>query len=172
MNGSVKNIDQAKNLYVNADLKNSYINETDVDKLLPSIGIPLYKNLGVVKFDTLLFDGQPLNFKTTFLAEVNKGNIYATGNLNLNKKLMEYDLSGSTAALNLEPVVNIQSNLNSSFSIKGKGVAPKDLQADISFNANNSQFLGYNFNSFKLDMSANEKIINYSKQKLEKILPI
>ena len=162
MNGSVRNIDQAQKLFINADLKNSYINEPDVDKLLPSIGIPVYNDLGVVKFDTLLFAGEPLNFKTTFLAEVNKGNIYATGNMNLDKPLMEYDLSGSTTSLNLEPVVNVQSNINSNFSIKGKGVAPEDLKADIRFNAVNSQILGNSFNAFKLNMSANEKIINYT----------
>ena len=167
MIGTVRNINNANNLYINADLKNSYVNEPDADKLLPSIGIPVYKNLGVVKFDTLLYDGEPLNFKTSFLASVNKGSIHATGILDLRKKLMEYDLSGGTTALNLDPVMNIQSNLNSKFAIKGKGVAPIDLQANISFSANNSQILGNSFNSISMNVTAKEKIINY-KTKISK----
>ncbi len=162
MNGIVRNIDHANNLYINADLKNSYINEPDADKLLPSIGMPVYENLGVVKFDTLFYDGEPLNFKTTFYALTNHGSINAKGTLDLTKKLMGYDLTCSTAGLNLAPVINIETNLNSDFAIKGNGVSPKDLQANINFNASNSQMLGNHINKLKMDLTANEKLIDYS----------
>ena len=167
MIGTVRNINNPENLYINADLKNSYVNEPDADKLLPSIGIPVYENLGAVKFDTLLYDGEPLHFKTTFFAATNNGTIYANGNLNLKNKLMEYDLSCKTTGLNLAPVINISTNLNSNFAIKGKGVTPEDLQANISFSASDSKFLGNNFNELIMDITANEKVINY-KTKIRK----
>ncbi len=162
MNGTVKNIDHAKNLYINADLRNSYINEPDADKLLPSIGIPVYKNLGVVKFDTLFYDGEPLNFKTTFYAVTNHGSINAKGSLDLTKKTMGYDLICSTDSLNLAPILNIETNLNSNFAIKGNGVSPKDLQANLKFDGINSHFLGNHINKINMNLTANEKLINYT----------
>ncbi len=167
MNGTVRNIDHAENMYINADLKNSYVNELDADKLLPSIGIPVYENLGVVKFDTLLYDGEPLNFKTTFFAVTDHGTIGATGSLDLTKKLLGYDLSCSTTNLNLAPVINIETELNSNFHIKGNGVSPKDLQANINFNASNSQFVGNHFNTLSMNIKAHEKIIDYSVEILK-----
>ena len=62
----IRNIDNMDEMIILADFKNSYITQSDIDKLLPEFGIPTYDKLGVVKIDSLTFDGRPLNFKSKY----------------------------------------------------------------------------------------------------------
>ena len=50
-------------MFISADFINSRIRESDADKLMPSFDLPVYRDYGIVKFDTLQYSGNPLKFE-------------------------------------------------------------------------------------------------------------
>ncbi len=60
---------------ISVNFKNSFINQDDVTNLLPELDIPTYKEYGVLKFDSLSYSGQPINFTANMLLHTDKGNI-------------------------------------------------------------------------------------------------
>ncbi|MGE5797938.1 MAG: hypothetical protein ACM34N_14215, partial [Ignavibacteria bacterium] len=160
--GRIQHIDRGEGMIINTEFENMEIDQNDINNLLPSLNIPVFKDYGIIKFDTLQFAGNPTNFSTKFFIETDKGNISAEGNMNFQQALMAYDLSLTTEKLDLSPIAGMQSDINSFIYIKGEGTAPEDLTAKIDFNSGVSSINGYKINSLNLKANAAEKKIDYT----------
>ncbi len=159
--GQMLNLSNLSNLFFTADFNGSYIDMIDVDNLLPSLHLPLYPELGVIKFDTLHYIGKPLDFKTNVYLTTDQGNVGFNGSINLTKEQMEYNVLFSTLNLNIKPFSSITSNLSSHGSIKGVGVDPQKLKASVNFFADGSVIADNRFDTLRLKADAYTKLIDY-----------
>lgn len=158
----VRNIDNTDEMTISANFKDSYINQSDIDKLLPEFGIPNFANLGVVKIDTLTFDGRPLNFKSKVLLSTKEGRISSDLKMDLEKTIAEYDISLLATNFNLSPIANISSNLNLKGKFIGRGFSPKEMNTNIVLVGDGSNIEGITIDSLSLTAQAKDGIIDYS----------
>ena len=167
--GHLQNVLGGDEMLMNIRFKDSYINQDDAVNLLPSIGIPAYKDYGVLQFDTLTFEGKPLDFKAIMFLNTAKGKVSASVAMNLTGEEIIYDYQIRTANLNLMPVAGIKTNLNLRGSVQGKGFSPENLETLIKINAGASSFEGISFSEFNIDAEGSDgKIItNVSFASLE-----
>ncbi len=158
---TIKNLDDPDDLYITADFNDSYINQNDVNLLLPTLNIPTFKEYGVLKLDTLHYEGNPLNFQTNLFVSTSKGQLKFKGNLNLQGNELIYKANAFTNNFDLSPLVGFNSNINSKIKVEGKGTSPNNLDAVISLTANGSSFYGNNLDTLKLNANAKNKNISY-----------
>lgn len=158
----VRNINNIDEMTIAALFKNSYINQTDIDKLLPEIGVPTFEKLGVVKIDSLSFDGKPLNFKSRMVLSTNNGSLASFVKMNLEKSIPEYDVSLSTKDFNLFPISGISSKLNLRGNFVGSGFSPKEMNNNILLVGEGSTVEGIEIDSVSLTAQAKDGIVNYS----------
>ncbi|MFA7288692.1 MAG: hypothetical protein WC055_07405 [Melioribacteraceae bacterium] len=128
LHGRVQNLNNPENLYINADIVNSSVDYKDVNELLPTLEIPKFAQLHLQDIN-ISFDGEPQKFKSSFSSKVEDGEIKLLAEMNLKPDIIEYNLSGETSNLNLFPLIGINTELNSSLAIKGKGTSPENLNA-------------------------------------------
>jgi hypothetical protein len=160
--GKIQEVLNADKMFISADLSSSRIRESDADKLMPSFGIPVYKEYGVIKFDTLKYSGNPLNFKTTALFRSERGSAGVRGLLDLRKDDMVYDVEFNSKNFDLGPLAGITTNLNSKGYLKGSGVSPERMNSTLRFTGNGS-FKGNNvLDSLNINADANNKNITYN----------
>jgi hypothetical protein len=159
--GVVRNLDHPKQMFINAKFKDTYINQSDLTKLLPKLKVPLYEKLGVLKFDTLTFIGNPLKFQTSLSLKTDKGRLIVDAGLNFEENPMKYNINFGTYGLDLSPFINLISNLNCKGTIKGSGIKPDELIADLNFNADGSTINGNRIDNCSLTIEAKNKNINY-----------
>ncbi len=159
--GDIRNLDHPVDIYINTSFYDSHIHQQDVNKLLPSLKIPVYPELGLLKFDTLNYKGKPLDFYSSFYLKTEKGNIAVNANLNLSKPVMQYDINFRTINLNIIPFAGINTNLNSFGRIKGKGTSPAELNANINYTADGSVVKGNVMDTLRLKVSADSQNIKY-----------
>ncbi|MDR3668650.1 MAG: hypothetical protein P4L35_17555 [Ignavibacteriaceae bacterium] len=160
--GTVRNIDNPKQMFFNARFKDSYINQLDISKLIPMVKLPVYEKLGVLRLDTLTISGRPLNFTTTISLKTDKGRILAEAELNFEQTPLKYDIKFSTIGFDISPFTNIISNLNCNGSINGSGTKPEELIAIINLNADGSVLNGNKIDNFNLIANAKNKNIDYN----------
>ena len=61
LKGRIQDVLHSDKMFISADFINSRIRESDADKLMPSFDLPVYRDYGIVKFDTLQYSGNPLD---------------------------------------------------------------------------------------------------------------
>lgn len=159
--GRIENIDAGKKMWITTKFSDSYINQEDITYLLPSLKIPIYKEYGTLKFDSLQYKGNPLNFYTKLKLNTDKGSFDVNGNLNFEKKPIVYDLNFNTKNLDISPIAGLVTNLTSNGSVKGTGSNPDSLNASVRFFAGGSSINGNKMDSLKLIADAASKNINY-----------
>ena len=159
--GVLRNLNNPSSLFISANLDKSYIEQSDMQKLLPSLEIPLYQELGVIKFDTLRYSGTPSKFKTNVTIKTNKGSFAGLINLNIEKALMEYDGSFSVSKLDLKPFADIPSSINLVGRINGKGNTPANFEGSLNLKANGSTLNGNVLDTLKLSANGKNKNILY-----------
>ncbi len=159
--GKVENVFDPDDIDISTDFNNTVINQPDIDKMLPTIGIPVFKNLGLVTFDTLSFRGNPLNFSAKAFLRTAKGDVYLKSALDIRKKVMKYNIYLATKNLNLLPFTGVLTNLNSKGTIVGSGLSPKNLNSKIKFVANGSSVYGNKIDTLNLVADASNKKITY-----------
>lgn len=159
--GQLLNLSNPDKLYITANFKDSYIDQVDLNNLLPSLDIPRYPELGVIKFETLNYSGELLNFIAEAFVQTDKGGIHFNGALNFETEQMQYDAFFSTINLDIQPFASISTKLNLKGSIKGAGVNPQTLSADVALFANGSVIDGNKFDTLRIAADANESLINY-----------
>ena len=159
--GDIRNLDHPADMIIRTSFYNSYANQNDVNKLLPSIKVPVFPALGLLKFDTLIYNGKPLDFNSTVYLKTEKGDIAVNAGLNLSNPVIQYDVSFKTINFDASPFTGFNTNLNSHGNIKGKGVSPKDLSANVNYVADGSTFNGSPLDILRLKVSAKSKDIKY-----------
>ncbi len=160
--GWIHNLNETEDLGLKLKFINSFINEPDIVKLLPDLKIPDYDKLGLIKIDTLNFDGAPLDFKANLYLKTGSGDIYAKGNANFKKSLIRYNFDFSTLNFDVSPIFGLSTKLTSHGKINGAGSSPKDLKADLSFSADGSTISGIKMDSLRLSVNADKKNILYN----------
>ncbi|RJP65245.1 MAG: hypothetical protein C4539_13570 [Ignavibacteriales bacterium] len=153
----LKSLQDPANLYIKAQLNNSYINQPDILSLLPDVKAPGYNNL-FIKNISAEFEGKPNNFTSTLKADFPQGQIAADAKMDLTTDKIKYDIKFSTQNLNLVQVIKNHTNLNLTAFAKGEGTDLKTLSSNIKFSLYPSTYNGYRIDS--LDLSA--KIVNAS----------
>lgn len=160
--GTLKNVDKSSSLFISADLDKSYLEQTDLQKLLPSLEFPSYPELGVIRFDTLRYDGTPSKFRTNVAVKTNKGSFAGLINLSVDKALMEYEGNFSVHNLDIKPFADIPSSINLSGSIKGKGNTPANFEGALNFKADGSILNGNTLDTLKFKANSENKNITYN----------
>lgn len=159
--GRIENLDEGQDMQITTDFYDTYVSQQDINDLLPSLQVPVYKDYGILKFDTLVYKGKPLDFYTRIDITTEKGSLAVNGNLNLEIEPISYDLNLSTKNFDLAPIAGVTSDLTSRGSIKGVGVKPDSLNASVQFFAGGSVVNGSRMDTLKLLADAQSKIIKY-----------
>ncbi len=159
--GKITDIMNAGKMHITANFYDSRIKESDAAKLFPSIKIPVIKNLDVVNFDTLVYEGNPLNFKMKAFLRSGGGSANINGSLDFRQRDMIYDLNLTTLNLNLSPLTGLSAIFNSRISIKGSGTSTERMKASIKFNGDGSYFEGNPLDSLKFIANADSQKINF-----------
>ena len=157
--GFLRNVLSGTDMLINTKFRNSFVNQDDVKNLLPSISIPSYPQYGVLQFDTLYFDGKPLQFNAGVLLKTNEGDINGQINMDLTGEEISYDYKIKTRDLNIEPIAGINTKLNLNCSAKGKGFSPENLETDVQVNALKSVIGDISFNKFAMNATGANGII-------------
>lgn len=158
MSGRVLNLNEPRKLYIQAKMSNTSADYRDVNALLPSLKLPEFAKLKVSDLN-VEYEGEPTNFKSKLLGNVDNGKVYVDATMDVGRRPMTYDIKFETENLNLEPVLNFNTNLNSKGSIVGKGTSPADLAADIKLNVLNSVFNQTPIDKFDLSSNAQNRTI-------------
>ena len=149
------------NLFINADLSGSYINQNDIKNLFSGMEIPTYPEFGLIEFKTLTYSGDPSEFKSELNIKTEKGTIDGVVNLNFKNEPLKYDLTLNTHGIDIEPFAGIKSSLNISAEIKGQGVSPETFDGTVKLFANGSAINGNNIDTLRLTADAENKFIKY-----------
>jgi hypothetical protein len=158
--GHLQNILDGGEMLIEIKFRDSFVNQDDVTNLLPTIGIPTYKEYGVLQFDSLSFSGKPLNFSANMLLQTDKGKISGLVKMDLTGEEIVYDYQVKTKNLNLMPVVGLNTNLNMIASLNGKGFSPENLETSVQINADASTIEGISFSDFSISAEGSKGIIN------------
>ncbi len=160
--GKIRDVTDAGNMFITANFFKSKVRESDIAALLPSIGIPVYKKMDDVEFDTLVYEGNPLNFKTRIFLKNAGGSADISGSLDMQRRNIAYDLNAVLHNLNLTPVTGLSTIFNSRAVIKGSGFSPGAMKASIKFYGDGSVFEGTPIDSLRLIASADSEKIDGS----------
>lgn len=155
----LNNLLDADKMFLQVSLSKSILDPSDPNKLLREIDIPEYKELGLVKFDTLNYSGNPLDFKTDFAISTAKGSFRGSANLDLKLEEIKYDAKIFTSRLDLNPFISIPTDMNSEIDITGFGFSPQTMQMKLIFNAKNSRFGKKYLNDISIDSYAKNGLI-------------
>lgn len=137
---NLKNLLDADRMLIDMSFKDSYISPADLNKMFKGLTLPDLTEFGVIKFDTLNYNGNPQNFKSTFAISTSKGNLNGNAALDFSKQDMIYNVNLFTKRVDLSPFISIPTNLNSKIMISGVGTDPQKMKLRVDGNFNDSWF--------------------------------
>jgi len=126
---------------------------------LHTIELPVYEELGRLTFDSLSYTGSPLNFNSGIKLKTDKGNISASAHLNLEKDEFEYDINIETRNFDISPFVGVPSDLNSEGFLKGVGLSPGKIIAQLKLNGDGSTIDNNYFQNLDIEADGSNGII-------------
>lgn len=160
--GNLDNLSGKKPLYYEVKFKKSYIKQSDISKLLPSIDLKSIPNLHYVEIEELKAHGgvdtltSELNLKTAS-ASIN-------GLLDLGfAKELNYKANLNTINLNLAEILKDStksSNINSNIVVSGSGTSLEKLNTDLKIYGTNSNIGKLDLSSIKIDIDVHNSLIN------------
>lgn len=162
LTGKVQKIPAGGDMFINTRFTKFSVKQDDIANLLPSIAIPLYKDYGTLNFDSLYFKGRPLAFDAGFGLTTEKGFVSSLLTMDLRGKEIFYDGKIRTKNLDLFPIVGIQTKLNSSGDLVGRGFSPSTLTTKFNFNVSKSSIGNEFFESLIVNTTGGNGIINSS----------
>lgn len=137
---NLKNLLDADRMLIDMSFKDSYINPADLTKMFKGLTLPDLTEFGVIKFDTLNYNGNPQNFKSTFAISTSKGNLNGNAALDFSNPEMVYNVNLFTKRVDLSPFITIPTNLNSKIVITGVGTDPQKMKLNVDGSFNDSWF--------------------------------
>lgn len=159
--GNVKNVLDGAQMLIDVNFLESYIHSADPDSILRTIDIPVYDGYGNLKFDTLYFKGEPLKFNAGIKVETDRGEFDAIVSMNLTQEDMVYDISLNTQSLDLSPIINLPTSLNSHIVAKGKGTSPDNMNTHVSVIGNWSEIQNRNYQKLIFNLTGSGGDFNY-----------
>jgi hypothetical protein len=130
--GEIKNLHTPEHLYLDVSLKGRSLSDRTLRNYVPGLGITDMQRYGEVNIEKLTFKGYPNNFSSTFDITSAVGTTTGKTALDLRGREMIYDANASTKNINLARIFSdssLKSDLNSTFTMKGRGTNPKTMQA-------------------------------------------
>ena len=159
--GEVRNLLDPDDMYISVSFYNSQLNQTDIHQLLPSINIPSFNNTEYIKFDTLNFNGNPLNFNTTAFLRIGSGTADINASLNFKKQNPLYNINLITDHLDISPFTGISTDLNSRAKIKGSGFSTQKINSSLKLIADGSTIAGNKIDTLRFSANASNKNITF-----------
>ena len=156
--GIIRNLNQFSNMFFDLNLNKSQLVEKDICTMMPSLGLPLYKDLALTDL-SIKYKGGIKKFNAQLDALLNSGRINLDTDLDFSGEKMIYGLKFFTKDLNVTSFTNINTNLNLTGNIKGVGTSLKDITADAAISAVNSKVKNYSIDSLTFDCIAKDKLI-------------
>ncbi len=123
--GKLRDLNKASQLTIHAQFKDSFIDESDVANLLPTLDLPRYKGFETLTIDSLLYDGTPFKFVSKFKIQASGGVIRSTTSLDYSGDSFIYDIALDAANLDIEQLAHHPITFNGEVKAKGVGVNPK-----------------------------------------------
>ena len=160
--GELKDVTQGDRMQIDVMFRDSKINPDDGNGLLRNIDFPVYREYGVMQFDTLYFKGNPTNFTSAMYVQTQKGKFSGKVNLDLTQEEMVYDINLNTINLDLQPVIGLSTNLTGALHLKGVGTSPDKMRNVFSLNANTSRIQGRNYQMLKANVTSHDSLTDYS----------
>lgn len=161
ISGKVLNLNTPSKLYIQARVSNTDVSYKDVNELLPTLKLPKYAKLQLKKTN-IEYEGEPTNFNTKFTCEIDEGKLTGEGSMNLNTKPISYNIKFETEKLNLHPVLDVNTNMNSKGSFSGAGFSPMDANSNLKFILYNSVINDYSIDKLDLTARAKDRIFDFN----------
>jgi len=158
-NGKISKLETPSKLYIKAQFVDSQVDYKEVDSFLSGLELPKYPNLFVENIN-LNFDGEPLKFKGDGNASVNDGSFSFSSSMDIYPELIDYEYEISTDNLDLSSILGINSKLNTSGKLIGKGFDPEKSNSTMNFIVNNSMVEGYFIDTAKIKLTTIDKIVD------------
>lgn len=159
MTGDIHNLHTPENLSLEVSVQNSFIEYQDVLTLLPSLELPEFTNLSFSEIN-IDYAGRPTNFSTNMTGLLNGKYISLEGSLNLDSKIMGYDVKFGTDEVNLFPVISTATSLSTSGFIRGKGTSIEELDSEFEVTFQDSYFDKHTIDSTLIIGSAHNNIVD------------
>ncbi len=134
LNGKVQKLHTPNNLFLDVNITDSKIVESEAYQLVKGLDIPLYPNV-VLENLNVKFIGEPTRFHTELVGDINNANVFIDLYMDLQPEQIEYDLEFNTKKLNIFPVTGFESSLTSKGKIKGSGTDPNLMDASLDVKA-------------------------------------
>jgi len=161
LSGHIKNITAGEKMLIDLKFSDTQFHSADPNKMLRTIDLPVYDNYGLLRFDSLYFKGNPLQFSAGMNVVTDRGEFDVLLSLDLASEEMKYDIIMNTQNLDLFPVINISTNLNSNIVLKGEGTSPDRMRTNLMVNANWSEIQNKKYQKLKIDLAAFDANVNY-----------
>jgi hypothetical protein len=159
--GNIKKVMNGAEMFVDMNFVDTYFNPADPDSLLRNIDIPVYNDFGTLTFDSLFFKGKPLNFNAGMKVRTDRGDFDGNIMMDLTEADMVYDINLFTQNLDLYPVINLSTNLNSHITLKGKGTSPDRMNSNITLAANRSEIKNKKYENLSFNLTASNGNIEH-----------
>ena len=159
--GSLKRITDGGRMMIDMNLSESVFGVADPDTLFRNIDIPVFKGYSNLVFDTLHFKGEPLNFTSDMYVKTERGDFDGIVSMDLTQDDMVYDVTLFTQNLDLQPVINLPTNLNSHITLKGKGTSPDRMKTNLSITANWSEIKNKLYQNLNLKLFSQNANLKY-----------
>ncbi len=144
VNGSVRNLDEPDNLYLDISAEHLDILAKDINTIYKDPSIPDFSGIGKIYAD-ILFTGTFENFYSKYDIKTDAG--FAGGYINLNLKDDSYNGQINTNHLNIGKILNdrsLVSNLNLYADFSGTGFEPNNMNTSAKYIISSSSFMKYN----------------------------
>ncbi|MBX3008675.1 MAG: hypothetical protein KF816_11700 [Melioribacteraceae bacterium] len=158
-NGRVQNLNNPSKLYLKAKLEKTNVDYHDINALMPWLELPEYAKSQFTDLN-MEFEGEPTNFKSKLKGNIDNGSISVSADMNLGVEPIIYDIKFESKEINLFPILNIPTKLNSFGSIKGAGSNFNNLETQLKFDASSSIFDDYYIDQLNISSKASEKRID------------
>ena len=157
----IQGLPDVDKMNIDLNLKKLTTSKRDLDQLIAKSLLPEGMEVQFPNNISLsgTFQGGTSGFDANMSLITEKGNATVNGFLNMAASDTTYDATVSIDNFNLGHVLNQDSILgiiSADAQVKGVGLDPKTMQADINATINRLDAMGYGYNNINLDLTANE----------------
>ena len=157
--GYLQNVTKFDKFYINAKASNSKIYMKDVIALLPVYGIPEVTGFEDADFDTLTFDGHPLNFITSYKVRTPSGLLEGGSKFNFMPEVSEYQVSLGLKNLNITRLTKYPVEFTGDIEVEGKGFSPKTAEISATMRGDQLVLGRKRFNNLLIDAELSDQAL-------------
>lgn len=144
LTGSLKNLHDPENLYMDVHVKESGIFPKDVNTIVTISSIPDYSHIGTI-YPDIIYKGTYSKFYTKLKINTSAGNV--SGHFNIDIPAQEYNGRLITESLNPGKILkdnSLNGNLNFTADFSGHSFNSNSISANVKYQMGYSNIAGYN----------------------------